>query len=225
MSRGTDVVALLDFEIANVGDEHVGGSRAFEVATPTRTWATIPALCEYERVTGTPIDRRVVGYYTIAFLQLAVIGATFFMMPEIRGGNWIEGMLEKASITRQAYEAIAELGVELDHDLAPRPYARLAGGIWSAEADRRYRTTADLERLRRLGRNLLGAIPDASFSTTAHAQLVRGGLAFDIEAFLGKPFDDLAAATPQSRPVSTPTTRLTTTNSSSSCIAACCASR
>ena len=47
------------------------------------------------------------------------IGATFFMMPEIRGGNWIEGMLEKASITRRAYEAIAELhGLDLDHDLS-----------------------------------------------------------------------------------------------------------
>ena len=95
MSRGTDVVALLDFEIANVGDTH-WDLACFRGRHPYENMGDIPALYrEYERVTGTPIDRRVVGYYTVAFLQLAVIGATFFMMPEIRGGNWIEGMLER----------------------------------------------------------------------------------------------------------------------------------
>ena len=101
----------------------------------------IPALYrEYERVTGQPIDREVVCYYTVAFLQLAVIGATFFMIPEIRGGNWIEGMLEKASITRRPYEAIAELaGIELEHDL----------GIAVAAARRRVsRSARERERVR-----------------------------------------------------------------------------
>ena len=92
MSRGTDVVALLDFEIANVGDTH-WDLACFEVVT-TRTWATSSLYREYERVTEL-IDRRVVGYYTVAFLQLAVIGATFFMM--IRGGNWIEGAMKAVS--------------------------------------------------------------------------------------------------------------------------------
>ncbi|HAI64366.1 MAG TPA: hypothetical protein DCM13_05710, partial [Acidimicrobiaceae bacterium] len=139
MSRGTDVVALLDFEIANVGDTH-WDLACFRGRHPYENMGDIPALYrEYERVTGTPIDRRVVGYYTVAFLQLAVIGATFFMMPEIRGGNWIEGMLEKASITRRAYEAIAELhGLELDHDLTlpdPTPDSLEASGLRKLTAD------------------------------------------------------------------------------------------
>ena len=59
-----------------------------------------------------------VAYHTVAFLQLAAIGSTFFTLPEARGGNWIEGILEYASITRRAFEAIAELkGYTLNYEL------------------------------------------------------------------------------------------------------------
>ncbi len=196
MSRGTDVVALLDFEIANVGDTH-WDLACFRGRHPYENMGDIPALYrEYERVTGTPIDRRVVGYYTVAFLQLAVIGATFFMMPEIRGGNWIEGMLEKASITRRAYEAIAELhGLELDHDLTlpdPTPDSLEASGLRKLIADiGRLPTStafADWER------DLLGAIPDFVLNYTRYRNWFETVSRTDIEAFLGESFDDLAAA-------------------------------
>ena len=57
------------------------------------------------------------------FLQLSSIAALTFMNPQARGANWIEGVLEYASITRRAFEAIAELqGFALDYDLRlPEP--------------------------------------------------------------------------------------------------------
>ena len=119
MSRGSEVLALLDFEIANTGDTH-WDLASFRGRHPYENMGDIPALYrEYARVTGEDVDLPVVCYYTAAFLQLSAIGATFFGLPEARGGNWIEGMLEYASITRRAYEAIAEKqGIPLDYDLS-----------------------------------------------------------------------------------------------------------
>ena len=41
----------------------------------------------------------------------------------MHGANWIEGVLEYGSISRRAYEAVAELqGIALDYDLhLPQP--------------------------------------------------------------------------------------------------------
>ncbi len=117
MSAGTDVLALLDFEIANVGDIH-WDLACFRGRHPFENMGDIPALYrEYERVTGKPVDLPVVAYHTVGFLQLSAVAAKFFLNPKARGGNWIEGVFEYASITRRAYEAIAELrGLELDYD-------------------------------------------------------------------------------------------------------------
>jgi aminoglycoside phosphotransferase (APT) family kinase protein len=196
MSRGPEVAALLDFEIANVGDTH-WDLACFRGRHPYENMGDIPALYrEYERITGTPIDRRVVGYYTVAFLQLAVIGATFFMIPEIRGGNWIEGMLEKASITRRAYEAIAELhDIDLDHTLTlpePTPDSFEASGL--------RKLIADIERLptstafAEWERDLLGAIPEFLLNHARHRSWFERVSREDIEACLGERFADLAAA-------------------------------
>ena len=196
MSAGTDVLALLDFEIANLGDTH-WDLACFRGRHPYENMGDIPALYrEYERVTGQPIDRPVVGYYTVAFLQLAVIGATFFMIPEIRGGNWIEGMLEKASITRRAYEAIAELrGIDLDHDLhlpEPTPDSFEASGLRKLIADiERLPTStafADWER------DLLGAIPDFLLNHARYRTWFERSSIADIEGLVGGPFVDLAEA-------------------------------
>ena len=196
MSRGPEVLALLDFEIANVGDTH-WDLACFRGRHPYENMGDIPALYrEYERVTGQPVDRRVVGYYTVAFLQLAVIGATFFMIPEIRGGNWIEGMLEKASITRRAYEAIAELeGIELDHELrlpAPTPDSLEASGLRKLIADIGRLPTSPA--FAEWERDLLGAIPDFLLNYTRFRSWFEAVSREDIEVLLGESFDDLAAA-------------------------------
>ena len=123
MSAGTDVLALLDFEIANIGDTH-WDLACFRGRHPYENMGDIPALYRrYAEVTGKEVDLPVVCYQTVAFLQLSGVGATFFMQPNAHGGNWIEGVLEYASITRRAYEAIAELqDITLDYDLhLPEP--------------------------------------------------------------------------------------------------------
>tara|TARA_R110000823_G_scaffold27609_8_gene80350 strand:+ start:6782 stop:8203 length:1422 start_codon:yes stop_codon:yes gene_type:complete len=118
MSAGTQVLAVMDLEIANIGDTH-WDLACFRGRHPLENMGDIPALYRrYEEVSGDRVDLRVVGYYTVAFLQLSGIAARMFMLPEVRGGNWIEGALEYSSIMRRAFEAIAELqGLELDFDL------------------------------------------------------------------------------------------------------------
>lgn len=122
MSAGPEVLALLDFEIANIGDTH-WDLACFRGRHPYENMGDIPALYRrYGEITGTEVDLRVVGYHTVGFLQMSAIGATFFMNPTARGGNWIEGVLEYSSITRRAFEAIAELqGITLDYNLQLPP--------------------------------------------------------------------------------------------------------
>lgn len=118
MAAGSKVLALLDFEIADVGDIH-WDLACFRGRHPLEHMGDIPALYRrYEAVSGTSVDLRVVGYHTVAFLQFAGIATKFFGDPKAIGGNWIEGLLEYASITRRACEAIAELeDIALDYDL------------------------------------------------------------------------------------------------------------
>ena len=172
MAPANATLALCEEEVEAIFRKRKPGDLAgFRGRHPFENRGDIPAVYrEYERVTGTPIDRRVVGYYTVAFLQLAVIGATFFMMPEIRGGNWIEGMLEKASITRRAYEAIAELhGLDLDNDLTlpdPTPDSLEASGLRKLIADiARLPTSSAFAEWER---DLLGAIPDFLLNCTRY---------------------------------------------------------
>ena len=118
MSRGPEVLALMDFEIAAIGDTH-WDLACFRGRHPYENMGDIPALYrEYAKVTGQEVDLPVVSYHTVNFLQLSAIAATTFMNPHARGANWIEGVLEYASISRRAFEAIAELqGFPLDYDL------------------------------------------------------------------------------------------------------------
>lgn len=126
MAAGPKVAALLDFEIAAIGDTH-WDLACFRGRHPYEDMGDIPALYRsYAKASGTEVDLRVVGYHTVAFMQLSSIAALTFQDPDTLGANWIEGILEYCSITRRALEAIAELqGQELDRDLhLPEPEIR-----------------------------------------------------------------------------------------------------
>ncbi len=196
MSHGADVMALLDFEIANVGDTH-WDLACFRGRHPYENMGDIPALYRrYGEVTGEDVDLPVVCYYTVAFLQLAVIGATFFMMPEIRGANWLEGILERASISRRALEAIAELHeVELDHDLhlpEPNPDPFELSGLSKLVTDiGRLPTSSAFAPWER---ELLQAIPEFLLNYSRYRGWFERATVGDIEAMLGTSFDDLSTA-------------------------------
>ncbi|MFK7894512.1 MAG: hypothetical protein AB8G23_01685 [Myxococcota bacterium] len=196
MSAGTDVLALLDFEIANIGDTH-WDLACFRGRHPYENMGDIPALYrEYEKVTGTKVDLPVVAYHTVAFLQLSAIAARFFMAPRVRGANWIEGILEYASITRRAYESIAELqGIELDYDLhLPKPQNK----PWEAIGFKKL--LADISRLptssafEEWERDLLHAIPEFLLNYSRYRDWFEQEAVADIAHVMGESFDDLAAA-------------------------------
>lgn len=196
MSAGTDVLALLDFEIANVGDTH-WDLACFRGRHPYENMGDIPALYrQYENVTGTEVDLRVVGYHTVGFLQLSAIAAKFFMDPKARGGNWIEGVLEYSSISRRAYEAIAELeGIPLDDDLhLPKPVAK----AWEDSGLRKL--MIDIERLPTSAtfepweRKLLHAIPEFLLNHARYRDWFEKETIADISQLTGGSFDDLESA-------------------------------
>ena len=203
MSAGSEVVALLDFEIANIGDTH-WDLACFRGRHPYENMGDIPALYRrYGEVTGEPVDLPVVCYHTVNFLQLSAIGARFFMEPYARGANWIEGVLEYASITRRAYEAVAELqGIVLDYDLhLPDPAAK----AWEASGFEKLLT--DIERLPTSTafapweRDLLGAIPRFLLNYSRYRDWFERETLADLVAVMGGQYrclEDADAAAMQS---------------------------
>lgn len=196
MSGGTEVLALLDFEIANIGDTH-WDLACFRGRHPYENMGDIPALYRrYAEVTGAEVDLRVVGYHTVGFLQLSGIAAKFFMEPTARGGNWIEGVLEYGSITRRAYEAIAELqDIPLEYDLRlPEPTIR----NWEDSGLRKL--MVDIERLptsrafEPWERGLLHSIPSFLLNHARYRDWFEGEAVADTGQLTGRSFDDLASA-------------------------------
>ncbi len=196
MSSGTDVLALLDFEIADIGDIH-WDLACFRGRHPYENMGDIPALYRhYEQVTGTALDWRAIGYHTVAFLQMAGVAAKFFMLPEAQGGNWIEGVLEYTSITRRAFEAIAELqGIELDYDLElPTPVIKR----WEDIGFRKM--LVDIDNLPTSSafepweRELLHAIPAFLMNYARYRDWFERETIQDIAALTGQGFDNIEQA-------------------------------
>lgn len=196
MSAGTTVLALLDFEIANIGDTH-WDLACFRGRHPYENMGDIPALYRrYAEVTGQEVDLPVVGYHTVAFLQLAGIATKFFGDPKAVGGNWIEGLLEYASITRRAYEAIAELqDITLDYDEhLPQAVKR------DLEESALKKLLVDIERLpissafEPWERDLLHAIPEFLLNHARYRDWFEQSTTADIEALVGSTFETLIDA-------------------------------
>lgn len=196
MSDGAEVLALLDFEIANIGDTH-WDLACFRGRHPYENMGDIPALYRrYAEVTGTEVDLRVVGYHTVGFLQLSAIASKFFMNPKARGGNWIEGVLEYASISRRAFEAIAELqGITLDYDLQlPEPKIQ----TWEDSGLRKL--MIDIERLPTSSafepweRELLHAIPQFLLNYARYRGWFDKETVAEISQLVGQSFDDVESA-------------------------------
>ncbi|MCA9503385.1 MAG: hypothetical protein KC616_09900 [Myxococcales bacterium] len=196
MSAGTEVLAVMDFEIANIGDTH-WDLACFRGRHPLENMGDIPALYRrYEEVSGREVDLRVVGYHTVAFLQLSGIAAKMFMSPETRGGNWIEGVLEYSSIMRRAFEAIAELqAIELDFDLhLPEPVIK----DWEDSGLRKL--LSDIERLPTSSafqpweRQLMGDIPRFLLNYARHRDWFDGEATKEIAELTGETYPSLAEA-------------------------------
>jgi len=196
MADGTEVVGLLDFEIATIGDTH-WDLACFRGRHPYEDMGDIPALYRrYAEASGTEVDLRVVGYHTVCFLQMSAIAALTFQDPKTIGANWIEGMFEYCSITRRGLEAIAELqGQELDDDLRlPEPDIKrfVDSGLQKLIVDvGRLPTSSAFAPWER---DLLGAIPNYLLNHARYRDWFEAEAVADIAAFTGRSYADFAAA-------------------------------
>lgn len=196
MSAGTEVIALLDFEIAFAGDPH-WDLACFRGRHPYENMGDIPALYRrYAEASGTEVDLPVVAYHTVSFLQFAAIAAVFFMEPDARGANWIEGILEYASISRRALEAIAELqGIPLDYDLhLPEPAMDFVedSALGKLAVDIEHLPTS--EAFMPWERELLGAIPKFLLNRARYRSWFEAETVADIARVTGQSHDTVAAA-------------------------------
>lgn len=125
LSKGNEITAILDLEIAHLGDP-LHDLACFRGRHPVENMGDVPALFRrYAQITGEPLDLPVIAYHTVAFLAMATIGPMIAMADTTHpGGDWVEGVGQLAFIARRTLDAIAEIvGVELDdvHDIALPP--------------------------------------------------------------------------------------------------------
>ena len=196
MSDGSEVLALLDFEIANICDTH-WDLACFRGRHPYENMGDIPALYRrYEQASGKKVDLPVVAYHTVAFLQMSSIAALMFMEPKTRGGNWIEGILEHTSCARRAYEAIAELkGIELDYDLHlpdPSQNSIEESGLKKLLVDIQYIPTSTA--FEPWERDLLGEIPKYLLNNARYRKWFEAEAVADISEITGQNYSDLESA-------------------------------
>ena len=124
LNKGEEVTAILDLEIAHIGDVFMDLA-CFRGRHPYENMGDIPALYRhYAKAAGIELDLAVIAYHTVCFLAFAAISANMFMDPNKPESNWIEGMLEMVSISRRGLEGIAELeGIALDYGVRlPDPH-------------------------------------------------------------------------------------------------------
>ncbi|MBK7168469.1 MAG: hypothetical protein IPH83_04270 [Gammaproteobacteria bacterium] len=196
MSRGAEVAAYVDFEIAHIGDIH-WDLACFRGRHPYENMGDIPALYRhYEKASGTKLDLPVINYHTASFLLFAAIAAKAFMEPDARDSNWIEGVFEYLSCARRALESIAELeGITLDHDLhLPAPNADFFAGYRPAKTRDRHRAASLADAFADWERGILGAIPKYQLNYARYGSWLTAETIKDISRVTGKPHDSLAAA-------------------------------
>ena len=118
------------------------------------------------------------------------------MQPNAHGGNWIEGVLEYASITRRAFEAIAELqDIPLDYDLRlPEPTIKRweDSGLQKLMVDINHlQTSSTFEPWER---DLLHAIPEFLLNNARYRDWFERETMADISHITGERYNDLATA-------------------------------
>ena len=118
------------------------------------------------------------------------------MDPDTVGGNWIEGILEYGSITRRAYEAIAERqNIELDYELhLPEPVIQPFedSGLRKLQFDVARLPTSSAFAPRQ--RDLLGSIPDFLLNLARYRDWFEAETMADGRQVTGRPVDDCATA-------------------------------
>jgi aminoglycoside phosphotransferase (APT) family kinase protein len=120
LSRGTEIVAMIDFEISYLGDP-LQDLSCFRCRHPVEDLGDIYELFRhYARVTGQPIDVKALAYQTVVFQAIAWMGMVTAVNQSYRGGNALEEYGQVGFGYRRGFEALAEIeGVKLE-DL-PRP--------------------------------------------------------------------------------------------------------
>ena len=117
------VTALIDWELAHIGDPmlDLGVMRMRNMLYPTGSLAT--PLAHYEQVTGRPIDRQALFFYTVMSMLLTPIGVSPLMQnPSARIELTLPAFGWDATLRRGLGDALAEaIGMEIDPPLLPDP--------------------------------------------------------------------------------------------------------
>jgi len=119
------VTALIDWELAHIGDPmlDLGVMRMRNMLYPTGSLAE--PLARYEQVSGRPIDRQALSFYTVMSMLLTPIGVSPVMQdPTARLEHTLPAFGWDATLRRGLGDALAEaIGMEIDPPHLPDPPA------------------------------------------------------------------------------------------------------
>lgn len=122
------VTAVLDLELAHLGDpaEDLAGLRTRDLSEPLGDLRR--AFATYERVTGAPVDRRLVDYHTVRFALVTPLAIARLVAAPPTGVDLVQYLCWYHVYGRAALEVIAHMqGIALEPpdlpDPAPTRYA------------------------------------------------------------------------------------------------------
>lgn len=143
MFDGGELTAMMDFELAMLGDP-MQDLAFLRRRTTYEPLGDIPSLLDmYEQASGKPLDRGLIRFHTVASATAAVMGSTTilhaFLAAPGADGNLVETLNWVNNSTKQAFEGIAEIsGFAMPDIRLPEARASLAGQAVAAA-----RATAD----------------------------------------------------------------------------------
>jgi aminoglycoside phosphotransferase (APT) family kinase protein len=124
LNEGPEIATIIDLEIGHISDA-MNDLACFRGRHPVENMGDVHELFRhYARSGGQPLDVRVIGFHTVVFLGMALVGPILALHKKHSGGDWVEGVMQLAFIGRRTVEALAEVaGVPLEENIRlPEPH-------------------------------------------------------------------------------------------------------
>jgi len=196
MTNGAEMTAIIDVELAHVGDPY-NDFAPLRCRHPLENFGDIPALFRhYEKVSGEPLDWKAIAYATVVYSGWGMTAYTMALKEPHVGGDWAEIVSARAFIMRRTLDAIADyMGITFDDDIKlppPRSTPIEDSGLQKLMLELKLLPTSPA--LLEWQRDNLANIPAMLLQRVHYGDWVDSEFVADVERLTGRSLPDADAA-------------------------------
>jgi len=196
MTDGAKLTAIIDVELAHVGDPY-NDFAPLRCRHPLENFGDIPALFRhYEKISGEPLDWKAIAYSTVVYSGWGMTAYTMALKEPHVGGDWAEIVSARAFIMRRTLDAIADyMGITYNDEIelpAPRSTPIEDSGLQKLILELKLLPISPA--LMEWQRDNLANIPAMLLNQAHYGEWVDREFVADVERLTGSSFSDAQAA-------------------------------